>query len=150
MTHYASVAELQAAIGSPAQTSDWATVDQHRINEFAEATGDNQWIHTDPERAAKGPFGETIAHGFLTLSMTSRLMWGITTLEGSPMVINYGLDRVRFIGIVPVNSRLRVSVQLSAVVPVTQGVRVHSSVTMEREGSEKPVMVADSIALFYS
>jgi acyl dehydratase len=148
MTHYASVADLDAAVGGPAQTSDWMTVDQDRIDRFAEATGDDQWIHVDPERAVAGPFGSTIAHGFLTLSLVSHLLFGITTLEGSPMVINYGLDRVRFIGIVPVNSRVRASAQLTAVVPVAQGVRVHSAVTVEREGTEKPALVAESIALF--
>jgi acyl dehydratase len=148
MTHYASVAELEAAIGSPAQTSDWMTIDQNRIDQFAEATGDDQWIHVDPERAANGPFGATIAHGFLTLSLISHLLFGITTLEGSPMVINYGLDKVRFLGVVPVNSRVRASAQLTAVVPAAQGVRVHSTVTMELEGADKPALVAESIALF--
>jgi acyl dehydratase len=148
MTRYASVAELEAAVGAPAQTSDWMTIDQNRINQFAEATGDNQWIHVDPERAANGPFGSTIAHGFLTLSLISHLLFGITTLEGSGLVINYGLDKVRFLGVVPVNSRVRASAQLTAVVPAAQGVRVHSTVTMELEGADKPALVAESIALF--
>jgi acyl dehydratase len=148
MTHYGSVSELEAAIGAPAQTSDWITIDQHRIDQFADATGDHQWIHVDPARAAGGPFGTTIAHGFLTLSLISDLLFGITTVEGSPMVINYGLDRVRFLGVVPVNSRIRASSQVTAVVPAAQGVRVESTVTIELEGSEKPALVAQSIALF--
>jgi acyl dehydratase len=148
MTHYASIAELEAAIGGEPQTSDWITIDQDRIDRFAEATGDDQWIHVDPERAAAGPFGTTIAHGFLTLSLISNLLFGITTVEGSPMVINYGLDKVRFLGVVPVERRIRASVQLTGVTPAAQGIRVNSTVTIELEGAEKPALVAESIALF--
>jgi acyl dehydratase len=148
MTHYASIAELEAAIGAAPESSDWMTIDQARIDEFAKATGDDQWIHVDPERAANGPFGTTIAHGFLTLSLISHLLFGLTTVEGSPMVINYGLDRVRFLGVVPVNSRVRAHVQLTAVAPAAQGVRVSSTVTIEIEGVEKPALIAESIALF--
>jgi acyl dehydratase len=148
MTHYSSVADLEAAIGAPAETSDWMTIDQNRINQFADATNDHQWIHVDPERAAAGPFGTTIAHGFLTLSLISDLLFGITTVEGSPMVINYGLDRVRFLGVIPAGSRIRASSQITAVTRVAQGVRVESTVTIELEGSEKPALVAESIALF--
>ena len=148
MTHYASVAELEAAIGAPPETSDWMTIDQNRINQFADATNDHQWIHVDAERAAAGPFGTTIAHGFLTLSLISDLLFGITTVEGSPMVINYGLDKVRFLGVVPVNSRVRATSQITAVSSVAQGVRVESTVTIELEGAERPALVAESIALF--
>ena len=148
MTHYASIAELETAIGAPAETSDWMIIDQHRIDRFADATDDHQWIHVDPERAAEGPFGTTIAHGFLTLSLISNLLFGITTIEGSPMVINYGLDKVRFLGVVPVGSRIRASSQITAVTAVAQGVRVESTVTIELEGSERPAVVAESIALF--
>jgi acyl dehydratase len=148
MTHYSSIAELESAIGAPAETSAWLTIDQHRIDQFADATNDHQWIHVDPERAAAGPFGKTIAHGFLTLSLISDLLFGITTIENSPMVINYGLDKVRFLGVVPVDSRIRASSQITAVTPAAQGVRVESTVTIELEGSEKPALVAESIALF--
>jgi acyl dehydratase len=148
MTHYGSVAALEAAIAAPAEKSGWITIDQHRIDQFADATGDHQWIHVDPERASAGPFGTTIAHGFLTLSVISDLLFGITTLEGSPMVINYGLDRVRFLGVVPVNSRIRASSQITAVGLASQGVRVESMVTVELEGSDRPALVAESIALF--
>jgi acyl dehydratase len=148
MTHYGSIAELEAAIGTPAEMSDWMTIDQHRIDQFADATNDHQWIHVDPERAAAGPFGKTIAHGFLTLSLISDLLFGITTIENSPMVINYGLDKVRFLGVVPVDSRVRASSQITAVTLAAQGVRVESTVTIELEGSEKPALVAESIALF--
>jgi acyl dehydratase len=148
MTHYGSVTDLEAAIGAAPATSAWMTIDQHRIDQFADATNDHQWIHVDPERAAAGPFKTTIAHGFLTLSLISDLLFGITTVEGSPMVINYGLDKVRFLGVVPVNSRIRASSQITAVSSAAQGVRVNSTVTIELEGSEKPALVAESIALF--
>ena len=148
MTHYRSIVELEAAVGAPAQVSDWMIIDQQRINQFAEATNDHQWIHVDPERAAAGPFGTTIAHGFLTLSLISDLLFGVTTVEGSPMVINYGLDRVRFLGVVPVNSRVRAAAQITSVTSVAQGIRVNSTVTIELEGAEKPALVAESIALF--
>ena len=148
MTHYASVEELEAAIGAPPETSDWMTIDQNRINQFADATDDHQWIHVDPVRAAAGPFGTTIAHGFLTLSLISDLLFGITTVEGSPMVINYGLDKVRFLGVVPVDSRIRARSQITAVSSAAQGVRVESTVTIELEGAERPALVAESIALF--
>jgi acyl dehydratase len=148
MTHYASVAELEAAVGGPAQTSSWTTIEQERINQFADATGDHQWIHVDPARAAAGPFGTTIAHGYLTLSLISELLFGLTTLEGSPMVINYGLDRVRFLSVVPVGSRIRAHAQISGVAPAPQGVRVATTVTVEIEGVEKPALIAETIALF--
>jgi acyl dehydratase len=148
MTHYASIAELEAAVGAPPEFSDWMLIDQNRINLFADATSDHQWIHVDPERAAAGPFGKTIAHGYLTLSLISELLFGLTTVEGSPMVINYGLDRVRFLAVVPVDSRVRAAAQLTAVTPVAQGVRLNTTVTIEIEGSEKPALVAETIALF--
>jgi acyl dehydratase len=148
MTHYASVAELEATIGAPPEFSEWMLIDQNRINRFADATSDHQWIHVDPERAAAGPFGKTIAHGYLTLSLISELLFGLTTVEGSPMVINYGLDRVRFLAVVPVDSRVRAAAQLTAVTPVAQGVRLNTTVTIEIEGSEKPALVAETIALF--
>jgi len=148
VTNYASVQELEAAVGAPAQTSEWMTVTQERINQFADATGDHQWIHVDPERAAAGPFGTTIAHGYLTLSMISEMLFGLTTVQDSPMVINYGLDKVRFLSVVPVNSRVRASVQISSVTPASQGVRVGSTVTVEIDGVDKPALVAETIALF--
>ena len=147
MTHFASVAGLTAAVGSPAQISDWMLIDQKRIDTFAEATSDHQWIHVDPERAAAGPFGGTIAHGYLSLSIISVLLFGLVTLEGSPMVINYGLDRVRFPHPVPVGSRVRAHAEITAVTPTPQGVRLHQRVTIEIEGVEKPAAVADTISL---
>jgi acyl dehydratase len=148
LTHYASVAELEAAVGTSKETSDWVTIDQERIDQFADASGDHQWIHVDPVKAAAGPFGTTIAHGFLTLSMTADMMLGMTTLEGTAMVINYGLDRVRFLSTVHVGSRVRAVAEPAAVVPVAQGVRVSTLVTVEIEGVDKPALVAETITLF--
>jgi acyl dehydratase len=148
MTHYAKVSDLEAAVGGPAEKSEWLIIDQNRVDLFADATNDHQWIHVDPARAASGPFGTTIAHGYLTLSLIAYLLEGVTTLAGSPMTINYGMDKVRFIEVVPVGSRIRASAQLTAVVPVAQGLRVHSTVTIELEGSDKPALVAESIAMF--
>ena len=152
MTTYASVEELTAAIGDEGgageQLSDWFEIDQKRIDTFADATGDHQWIHVDADRAAAGPFGSTIAHGYLTLSLLAPMMMGLIELEGSPMVINYGLDRVRFLNPVKVGGRVRGHCRLSAVAPTPQGVRVTTTVTVEIEGVDRPALVADSIALF--
>lgn len=147
MTHFSSVAELTDAIGAPAQVSDWMLIDQKRIDTFADATGDHQWIHVDPERAASGPFGGTIAHGYLSLSIISVLLFGLVTLEGSPMIINYGLDRVRFPHPVPVDSRVRAHAEITAVTETPHGVRLHQRVTIEIEGIDKPAAVADTISL---
>jgi acyl dehydratase len=148
VTHYNTVAELADAVGGPAYVSDWVTIDQERITGFADATGDHQWIHVDPERAASGPFGATIAHGYLTLSMISSFLFGATSLEGSPLVINYGLDKVRFLTPVVVGSRIRGRAELVGVTPGDQGVRVNTRVTVEIDGVEKPALVAETIALF--
>ena len=147
MAHFASVEELKAAVGQR-ETSDWITIDQDRINRFADATNDHQWIHTDPERAAAGPFGTTIAHGFLVLSLLPALAAGRVSLDGTVMGINYGLDRVRFPHPVPVNSRVRAVSELSAVESASQGVRVTATVTIELEGAAKPAAVAESISLY--
>jgi acyl dehydratase len=148
MTRYASIAELEAAVGADPQTSSWLTITQERIDRFADATDDHQWIHVDPERAAAGPYGGTIAHGYLTLSLISGMLFELITVEGNPTVINYGLDRVRFLQVVRVNSRVRASVQISGVTPVDHGARVGATVTIEIEGESKPALVAETIALF--
>ena len=147
MTHYNSVQELEASVGQR-ETSDWITIDQDRINRFADATDDHQWIHTDPERAAAGPFGSTIAHGFLVLSLLPALAADRVSLDGTVMGINYGLDRVRFPHPVPVNSRVRVVSELSKVEATGQGVRVVTGITIELEGADKPAAVADWITLY--
>lgn len=148
MKTFADVAELEGAIGAPPMLSDWMEITQERVNAFAEATDDHQWIHVDPHAAASGPFGTTIAHGYLTLSLLPALGYDLFSLAGSTTVINYGSDRVRYPSVVPVGSRLRASAEIIAVTPAPQGVRVTQRVTMEIEGAQKPAMVAETLSLF--
>jgi acyl dehydratase len=147
MTNFTSVAELAGAAGTELGTSEWLTIDQDRIDAFAEATGDHQWIHVDVERAASGPFGGTIAHGYLTLSLLPLLTGAMFTVENAPMRINYGLDRVRFVQPVRSGSRVRAVATLSAVEPASQGVRATVVVTMQIEDLPKPALVAETIVL---
>jgi acyl dehydratase len=148
MTHvFRSADDLAAAVGTHLGFSDWLTVDQHRIDTFADATGDHQWIHVDPERAAAGPFGTTIAHGFLTLSLIPHLLRDLVDYPAWPVRINYGSDRVRFLSPVPVGSRVRASAELVAARPSATGTQVTVSVTVEIEGSDKPALVAQTLTL---
>ncbi|MCC3277656.1 MULTISPECIES: MaoC family dehydratase [unclassified Arthrobacter] len=147
MAHFGSVAELSAAEGH-VETSDWITIDQERINMFADATDDHQWIHVDPERAADGPFGSTIAHGYLSLALLPALASGRFRVDGMVMGVNYGLDRVRFPHPVPVGSRVRARSEIASVEQVDRGVRVKLLVTVEIEGVDKPAAVAESISLY--
>jgi Acyl dehydratase len=149
MKIYESVDALRAAVGQHAGYSDWHEITQEQINLFADATGDHQWIHLDAERAAKGPFGTTIAHGFLTLSLIPMLTSQVSRVEGVAMVVNYGLNRVRFPSPVPVGSRVRAGVVPKSVEDVPGGVQVVSEVTIEREGGEKPCCVAETISRIY-
>ena len=142
-----SPAALTAAIGQTA-TGDWFGIDQDRIQAFADATEDWQWIHLDAGRAASGPFGATIAHGYLTLSLLPRLTAGLLAVAGVAMVVNYGIDRVRFLQPVVVGSRVRAVVVLASVEPTAMGMRAVLATTVEIEGAERPALVADSIALF--
>jgi acyl dehydratase len=136
--------------GEEIAVSDWLEVTQARINQFADATGDHQWIHVDPLRAAKeSPFKSTIAHGFLTLSLLSTLIRESLQVTGLRMAINYGLNRVRFVSPVPAGSRIRAVITLQAVAPVTDGFQVTWQVTIEREGGGKPACVADWIVRYY-
>ncbi|MFF3018777.1 MaoC family dehydratase [Streptomyces sp. NPDC057939] len=146
---FTSAEELRAGIGEPLGPSGWLEVDQKRIDLFADATGDHQWIHVDPERAASGPFGSTIAHGYLTLSLLPSLVPQIMMVEGMRMGINYGVDKVRFPAPVPVGSRLRATALITSVTEVGEGVQVAATVTVEREGAEKPVCVAESVSRYY-
>jgi len=145
MRSIATLAELQALVGQEIATSDWITIDQHRIDLFADATGDHQWIHVDPVRAAAGPFGATVAHGFLTLSLLPEMSASAFHIEGSRMGVNYGLNRVRFPSPVPVGSRLRGHFKLLSYEAIEGGAQMVIEVTMEREGSPKPACVAESI-----
>jgi len=143
------VDELKAAVGEQLGASDWITVDQKQIDTFAEATGDHQWIHVDTEKAKDGPFGRTIAHGYLTLSLLPVFSAQIYKIENVKMGINYGLNKVRFTSPVPVNSRLRGSFELFEVSEVQGGVQVVNKVTVEIEGSERPACVAEWVTRAY-
>lgn len=138
---------LAEAVGKSA-TGDWLLVDQGRIQDFADATGDHQWIHVDAERAASGPFGATIAHGYLTLSLVPRLVRGLLAVEGTAMAINYGLNRLRFLQPVRVDSRLRARIEVISAEEGAQGWRVETRTTVEIEGSEQPALVAENITLY--
>lgn len=146
---FGSLDELRAAVGEELGSSDWLEVDQKRIDLFAEATGDHQWIHVDPEQAAAGPFGTTIAHGYLTLSLLPALVPQLMRVENVKMGINYGTNKVRFPSTVPVGSRLRASARIADVAEVSGGVQLTTVVTVEREGGEKPVCVAETVSRFY-
>ncbi|MGW4125318.1 MaoC family dehydratase [Nocardia sp. NPDC004711] len=148
MRVFATIEEFAAAAGTPLGTTEWLEVDQKRIDTFADATGDHQWIHVDPERAAEGPFKGTIAHGLLTLSLLPVLNHQLYTIEKLSMAVNYGFDKVRFISPVPVNSRVRATTTLDSVDEVPGGIQAKMITTVEVEGSAKPACVAESIARF--
>lgn len=146
-----SLSELKTLIGQEVAVSDWVEITQERVNQFAEATGDLQWIHTDVERSRKeSPFGGTVAHGFLTLSLLPMLMADAVSMPDVKMGVNYGLNKVRFPAPVPVGSRLRARMTLQAVEDIPGGAQTTWVVTIEREGSDKPVCVAESISRRYS
>jgi acyl dehydratase len=150
MRIFDTLADLQALIGQPLGHSDWITVDQTRVNAFAEATEDRQWIHVDPERARAGPFRGPIAHGFLTLSLIPYFFETGFSVRESRMVLNYGLNKVRFTAPVPVGSRLRAAFKLLAMDDVAGGaVQLTVEVAIEAEGAAKPVCVAESLARHY-
>ncbi|MGW6742077.1 MaoC family dehydratase [Streptomyces sp. NPDC055025] len=146
---FTSAEELRAGVGEPLGHSDWLEIDQKRIDLFAEATGDHQWIHVDPVRAAAGPFGTTIAHGYLTLSLLPLFLPQLVQVENVTMGINYGTNKVRFPSPVPVGSRLRASAVLTEAVEAGGGVQITTLVTVEREGGEKPACVAESVSRYY-
>jgi acyl dehydratase len=141
--------ELRSLVGQEIGVSDWLAVDQDRINLFADATDDHQWIHVDPARAAEGPFGATIAHGYLTLALLPPLMNNIFEVTGKRMGVNYGLNKVRFPAPLPVDSLVRVRLGIAAVEDVPNGVQVVWLATVERQGGDKPVCVAESITRLY-
>jgi len=150
MKTFEHLAELQSLVGQDIGCSDWITVDQQRIDLFAQATGDHQWIHVDPVRAAAGPFGTTIAHGFFTLSLLPEMFASGFSVGAVRLRINYGLNRVRFPAPVPAGSRLRGHFKLLSYEPLEGGAQLGVEVTMEREGSPKPVCVAESLARRYT
>ena len=148
---YVPVAELKDYVGKELGRSQWLTIDQERINLFAEATGDYQFIHVDSVKAAQTPFGSTIAHGFLSLSLIPKLMEDILILpEGAKMVVNYGLDSVRFIQPVKVNSRVRLKVDMNEVIEKKPGQwLLKATATLEIEGSDKPAYIAEPLSLCF-
>lgn len=148
MKIYAGIDELAGAEGDSLGTTEWLTVDQARIDTFADATGDHQWIHTDPERAATGPFGGTIAHGLLTLSLLPVLTHQLYRVDNVKMAVNYGFDKVRFAEPVPAGARVRATSTLTSVSPVKGGMQATMTTTIEVEGSAKPACIAESIARF--
>ena len=143
------LSSLKDRIGQEIGVSDWIEITQERINQFADATGDHQWIHVDPERAADSPLKSTIAHGFLTMSLVSVLVRRTFNLSRLRMAINYGLNKVRFVAPVPVGSRVRARFAPAAIEESGGGVQVIWNVTMEREGSDKPVCVLEWVVRYY-
>jgi acyl dehydratase len=146
---FAGPEELQAAVGQEIGVSSWLEVTQERVDQFGEATGDTQWIHTDPERAAEGPFGGTIAHGFLTLSLVVPFMLELYRVEKRKHAVNYGLNKVRFTAPVPVGSRIRGRLTMAGAEPIEGGVHLVWSVVIEREGEGRPACVAENITRVY-
>ena len=149
MKIYEKLADVEAMVGLCLGTSDWITVDQKRIDEFAAVTGDDQWIHVDPERAAHGMFGTTVAHGFLTLSLLPCFGRSAYQIGGIRMSVNYGLNRVRFPAPVPVGSRLRAHYKLLSFERAEGGAQMVSEISVEREGQTKPVCVAEGVGRLY-
>jgi acyl dehydratase len=147
MRTFQRLAELEEAIGTHLGYSGWHVVTQRQIDLFAEATGDHQWIHVDPDRAAAGPFGTTIADGYLTLSLIPMLARQVYTVEGLRMSVNYGTQRVRFPAAVPVEARIRAGLELMSLTITARGWQLVARVTIERDGSDKPVCVADTISM---
>jgi acyl dehydratase len=150
MRSFETIAELKDLLGQEIGVSDWIAVTQERIQLFADATNDHQWIHVDVERAKSGPFGATIAHGFLTLSLLPEMAASAFTVREARMGVNYGLNKVRFPAPVPSGSRLRGHFKLVGYEPLEGGAQITVQVTMEREGSDKPVCIAESLSRRYA
>ena len=143
------IADIDALIGQPLGPTEWLIVSQEQVNLFADATFDHQWIHVDPDRAKSGPFGSTIAHGFLTLSLVAHFMPGLVQVTGIRMGINYGLNRVRFPSPVPVGSRIRATGVIESVEEISDGVQTTTTITIERENGTKPACVAACVSRYY-
>ena len=148
MRTFTGIDEIRDAAGTELGTSEWVLIDQARITAFADATDDHQWIHVDPERAADGPFGATIAHGFLTLSLLPGFFHDLYRVEGLAMTINYGLNRVRFITPVRVGSQVRGRSRFVQVDEIEGGLQCTFETTIEIDGTERPACVAESIVRF--
>ena len=151
MKVFETLQEVADQVGQELAISEWITITQERIHLFAQATGDHQWIHVDPQRASQGPFGTTIAHGFLTLSLMPTFFDSAMKINQTRMAINYGVNKVRFTSPVPVGSKLRARITLKSAEPIEpNGFQMTYSVLVEREGSDKPVCVAETIARRYA
>jgi acyl dehydratase len=142
--------QIRGHIGEELGVSDWHLVTQENVDRFAEVTGDDQWIHVDVERARESPFGGTIAHGYYTLSLAPRFSYDMFKFEGFAFGVNYGLNRVRFPAPLPVGDRVRMRARLLAVDDVPGGAQITTELTFEREGGDKPVCVAESLARVYT
>ena len=150
-TTVSGLAELAALTGRDLGASDWLSIEQDRVDRFADATGDHQWIHVDPERAKAGPFGTTIAHGYLTLSLVIPLWTELLTIEGIGMAVNYGLNKVRFPAPVPVGSRIRLAARVAEARAVAgDGVEIVADLTVEIDGGSKPAAVAQAVYRYYA
>ena len=150
MKTFQTLSELAACTGREVAVSDWITITQRQVDLFAEATGDHQWIHVDPEKARAGPFGGPVAHGFLTLSLLPRFFESSFEILESRLGVNYGLNKVRFTAPVPVGSRLRARMKLLASEPIDNaGQQMTWQVTVEREGADKPVCIVESVVRRY-
>ena len=141
--------ELKSRVGEELGVSDWHEVTQDKIDAFAEVTGDDQWIHIDPERAKETPFGGTIAHGYYTLSLAPRFSYDLFKLEGVAFGLNYGLGKVRFPAPMPVGDKVRMRMALQNVEDIPGGAQITMKLTFEREGGDKPVCVAESLSRVY-
>jgi acyl dehydratase len=150
MLTISGIDELRAKVGEELGVSEWHEVTQDAINAFADATGDHQWIHVDPDRAAQTPWGSTIAHGLYTLSLGPQFTFALFTIEGFAFGLNYGYNKVRFPAPLPVDSRVRMRATLSSVDDVPGGVQLTITQTFEREGEEKPVCVAEAVSRMYT
>ena len=141
---------LTASVGKPLGVTDWLEITQDRIDTFANATGDHQWIHVDPEKAKSGPFGATIAHGYLTMSLSNYFLPQIVEVRGISMGVNYGVDKVRFPNPVRVGSRVRGTATIASAEPIKGGVQTKTVITIEIEGQDKPACVIESISRYFA
>ena len=142
--------EVRAQVGREVGTTRWQRVTQADVDAFADVTGDHQWIHVDVERAKDSPFGGTIAHGYYTLALVPRFTWELLTIEGFAFAVNYGVDKVRFPAPLPVGANVRMRASIAAVDDVPGGIQVKIVCTFEREGGEKPVCVAETLARYFT
>jgi acyl dehydratase len=151
MKTFDTLSDLAACVGQDVAVTEWVSITQQQVNQFAQATGDQQWIHVDEARAKQGPFGMPIAHGFLTLSLLSQFLDKTIVVSSTRMGVNYGLNKVRFMAPVPVGSRLRAHLHLHSATPIEDhGLQLQWNVTVVREGSDKPVCAAESLVRLYA